>query len=164
MAITIFDNDTSGTALKRFEIFHFSFFLSFSPLLSLFAPIVGRAPNFAFSRLQKGIPTDSAQFANTAPFEVSLSAGRSHWKSLSVGEKLVKCQKCGTKSTTRDSKFRYAKREWILFSSIFYFFLYLLLLFFYFIPSIINIPMPFQLTRTKKRKKSRPKRLFSFFK
>lgn len=50
--------------------------------------------NFAFTKLQKGIPTDSAQFANTIPFEVSLSVGQSHWKSLSVGEKLVKCQKC----------------------------------------------------------------------
>ena len=50
--------------------------------------------NFAFTKLQKGIPTDSAQFANTIPFEVSLSVGQFHWKSLSVGEKLVKCQKC----------------------------------------------------------------------
>lgn len=34
MAITIFDNDTSGTALKRFEIFHFSFFVFLASFVS----------------------------------------------------------------------------------------------------------------------------------
>lgn len=64
------------------------FFFPFS------SPSTHCVSNFAFTKLQKGIPTDSAQFANTIPFEVSLSVGQSHWKSLSVGEKLVKCQKC----------------------------------------------------------------------
>ena len=48
------------------------FFFPFS------SPSTHCVSNFAFTKLQKGIPTDSAQFANTIPFEVSLSVGQSH--------------------------------------------------------------------------------------
>lgn len=58
---------------------HFAcFFLSTSFILFSVHPLRGRVSNFAFTKLQKGILTDSAQFANTIPFEVSLSVGQFH--------------------------------------------------------------------------------------
>ena len=158
MAITSFNSDASGTALKKknlgFPIFAPPF--PGPPPCLFLSRVVGS--NFAFTKLQKGIPTDSAQFANTAPFEVSLPAGQSHWKSLSTGWKAREMSKVRNRKRDDDAtlprnfgssnvngfySFLFHFSPFFLFSFLFYR-VFSFIDLFYFVRSIINIPIRFR--------------------
>lgn len=161
MAITIFDNDTSGTALKRFEIFHFSFFV-FLASFFLFCPNCWPCAEFCIFQATKRYSNWlrsiceyrslwSLSFRRTIPLKIAVC----RWKAREMSK--VRNQKY---NTWLEISVRQTRIDFILFQPLF--FLYLLLLFFYFIPSIINILMPFQLFRTKKRKRTRPSACLAF--
>ena len=125
MAITSFDSDASGTALKKnlgFPIFSppSPLRVSFCPALLvairiLHLPSYKKAFQLTPLNLRIPLPLKSL-FPQDNPIE----------NRCLPAEKLVKCQKCGTESATmtrRYSKFRFVKREWILFPFIPSFFL-----------------------------------------